>query len=454
MLSRRAFVAGLGASAAGLCLGAPIWKGRSFARTVTGDPSLLTPVAITRQEDYLRSAIRQKIEHLFDSLGGLADVASAGDRVAIKLNLTGGSGSASSPKLGGLPITESMWTHPEVVRAVAELLIDSGVRGEDIVFVEALWDTASFTDFGYEEVRRSIGASLVNLNAPEPDAEFIDLPVPGGYFYSSFRANRILSDVDVYVSIAKLKQHYEAGVTGSLKNQIGMVPKHLYTLPTDSGRRGALHSEGGPSGGHLPRSICDLNLARPVQLAVIDGIKNARGGEGVWNPTWQLWQDHVLLAGKDPVATDSISSFLMGMDPQAEYLDLPAGGRCDNYLDLLRLRGAGTNRMDQIELVGDGAVSVGGSNDEPMARVVELHQNYPNPFNSSTSIDVSLPVAGPVTLKLYNIMGEEVATLAAGHHAAGRFTRHWDASGHPSGVYFYRLTAGEYVLTRRMVLMR
>ena len=174
----------------------------------------------------------------------------------------------------------------------------------------------------------------------------------------------------------------------------------------------------------------------------------------MWNPTWQLWQDHVLLAGKDPVATDSISSFLMGMDPQAEHLDLPAGGQCDNYLDMLRLRGAGTNRMDQIELVGDGAVSVGGSNEERMARVVELHQNYPNPFNPTTTIEYTLPHAKYATLKVYNVVGEEVATLVDGEQAAGIVRTTWDASGMSSGVYFYRLTAGEYVQTRQMVLMR
>ena len=52
------------------------------------------------------------------------------------------------------------------------------------------------------------------------------------------------------------------------------------------------------------------------------------------------------------------------------------------------------------------------------------------------------------------MLGEEVATLVAGDHAAGTFTATWDATGMPSGVYFYRLTAGEYVHTRKMVLMK
>jgi hypothetical protein len=83
-----------------------------------------------------------------------------------------------------------------------------------------------------------------------------------------------------------------------------------------------------------------------------------------------------------------------------------------------------------------------------------LAQNYPNPFNPKTTIEFDLPHAGYVTLKVYNVLGEEVATLVASNHAAGTFNVSWDASDRPSGVYFYRLTAGEYVQTKKAVLMK
>ena len=83
-----------------------------------------------------------------------------------------------------------------------------------------------------------------------------------------------------------------------------------------------------------------------------------------------------------------------------------------------------------------------------------LSQNYPNPFNPSTTIEYALPHSGYVTLKVYSVLGEEVASLISGDHAAGRFKATWDASDMPSGVYFYRLTAGEYVQTKKAVLMR
>jgi uncharacterized protein (DUF362 family) len=261
-------------------------------------------VALTRASSYDRVLVKQRVQHLFDSLGGISDLFSAGKKAAIKLNLTGGSGSAGNTKLGGLPITEAMWTHPEVVRAVGELIMDCGVSGGSIYFVEALWDDASYNNFGYLDVQTYLGAQMVNLNNTAPYSAFVQMGVGANkFYYDSFTVNQILADIDVYVSIPKMKEHYEAGVTASLKNQIGMVPKQLYVIPSDQGRRAKLHAEdGGSSTAHLPRSICDLNLARPVHLAVIDGIKNAHGGEGVWNPTFQLAEDHVLIAGKEPVA--------------------------------------------------------------------------------------------------------------------------------------------------------
>jgi hypothetical protein len=87
-------------------------------------------------------------------------------------------------------------------------------------------------------------------------------------------------------------------------------------------------------------------------------------------------------------------------------------------------------------------------------RTYSLSQNYPNPFNPSTTIEFALPHAGVVTLEVYNVLGEQVGTLVAGDHAAGTFKAAWDAGGFASGVYFYRLRAGDYVATRKMLLVK
>ena len=82
-----------------------------------------------------------------------------------------------------------------------------------------------------------------------------------------------------------------------------------------------------------------------------------------------------------------------------------------------------------------------------------LGQNYPNPFNPSTTISYSLPKSANVTLKVFNTLGQLVATLVNERKDAGSYQIQWNAAV-PSGIYFYRLQAGEYVETKKMVLIR
>ena len=84
----------------------------------------------------------------------------------------------------------------------------------------------------------------------------------------------------------------------------------------------------------------------------------------------------------------------------------------------------------------------------------ELFQNYPNPFNPRTTISWQLAVDSYVQLKIYNINGEEVATLLSAFLHSGFHSVEWDASDVASGVYLYRLEAGGYVETKKMVLMK
>lgn len=83
-----------------------------------------------------------------------------------------------------------------------------------------------------------------------------------------------------------------------------------------------------------------------------------------------------------------------------------------------------------------------------------LAQNYPNPFNPSTSVTFSLAKAGEVKLEIFNALGQKVATLVNSKMAAGQHSVTWDAAKVPSGLYFYRLEAGAFSQTRKMVLMK
>ena len=110
--------------------------------------------------------------------------------------------------------------------------------------------------------------------------------------------------------------------------------------------------------------------------------------------------------------------------------------------------------VDNIEVTG---TVVTGADDTP--RLVALAQNYPNPFNPSTTISFNLPRSGQVKLQVYDARGHLVRTLVDGRAAAGPHTEVWDGrdnSGRQSasGVYMYRLTAGELVQQKKMTLVK
>ncbi len=89
-----------------------------------------------------------------------------------------------------------------------------------------------------------------------------------------------------------------------------------------------------------------------------------------------------------------------------------------------------------------------------VARAFELAQNYPNPFNPVTMIRYQIPTAETVSLKVYDVLGKEVATLVSGRQEAGNYAVPFNASGLSSGMYFYRLQAGSFVETRKMMLVK
>jgi hypothetical protein len=84
----------------------------------------------------------------------------------------------------------------------------------------------------------------------------------------------------------------------------------------------------------------------------------------------------------------------------------------------------------------------------------ELSQNYPNPFNPSTVISYQLPVTGIVTLKVYNVIGQEVAEIVNEVKQAGVHTVQFDGSNLPSGVYLYKLNAGNFISTKKMMFLK
>ncbi len=101
----------------------------------------------------------------------------------------------------------------------------------------------------------------------------------------------------------------------------------------------------------------------------------------------------------------------------------------------------------------DIAMMRGGSGDL-LPTEYSLSQNYPNPFNAKSTINFTLPIDGVVDLTIYNLLGQRVETLVSGPQEAGYHSVTWDASYQASGVYFYKLTCGDKIFTKRMTLLK
>lgn len=311
-------------------------------------PGVARPtVAIARASNYAPKLVRQQVQATLDQIGGIADILKHGNRAAIKVNITG---SKQMQQVNGLPEIETYHTHPEVVRAVGQLLRDAGIT--KLYIVEAVYAKAHWHDYGWDEVAQSLGATLVDLNDPAPYNDFAATPVPETpNIYDKFTFNHVLSDIDVFVSVPKMKCHNTCGVTHALKNLVGLVPFRFYRMNEKDEYRSGFHGPQNETPKRLPGVIMDLNRARPVNLAVIDGIMTVEGGEGPWVQGLNQLKPGVLIAGKDPVAADAVATAVMGFDPQAEFPN-PPFVHAYNHLNMARRLGLGTNALDEIKVVG------------------------------------------------------------------------------------------------------
>ena len=102
----------------------------------------------------------------------------------------------------------------------------------------------------------------------------------------------------------------------------------------------------------------------------------------------------------------------------------------------------------------DQKFGTGVNDDYQFLNSYELYQNYPNPFNPSTRIQYSVSSTQKITLKVYDVLGNEIATLVNEEKPAGNYEVEFDGTGLPSGIYFYQLKARSFVDTKKMILLK
>src|SRR5690606_21116638 len=296
---------------------------------------------------------------------------------------------------------DTFWTHPEVLRATGQLIRDAGAS--EIYVLEASYDDwGAYTTFGYAAAVQAFGGTYVDLNKPAPYGSFaVRSTDSNAFIYESFNQNAVLNELDCLVSIAKSKQHAEAGVTHGMKNLVGCVPLSLYSA--GQGSRQALHrhtSYDGDTHSNLCRVVLDLNNASPIRLVVNDAVKTVLGGEGPWHQLTTANFDSIV-ASKDPVAADVVATQAIGFDPTAGKGSATFPESL-NYFQLAETLGMGVADPAQIEVVQ--ARPVGIEDELPTALGLAL-ATYPNPFESHLVIDVSLKAAAHARVSIYDIRG-------------------------------------------------
>jgi len=251
-------------------------------------------------------------------------------------------------------ILESPWSSAEPLE---EVLLQGSMEPHDILGAAA-------------------NVEFENTNGLGKSKTYSRLMIPtGGYIYPGFDLNHSFADCDVFVSIAKLKEHATAGYTGAMKNCFGNAPVTIYGSNAGVDEP-ALRPRGGRDPFHdgrrqpsksapqekdrnspraetyrVPRIVVDMVSARPIHLAIVEGIKSMTGGEGPWVSGAAPCSPGVIVAGLNPVCTDAVSMALMNFNPMGDRGSSPFED-CDSTLKLAEEVGIGTRDLQRIEVIG------------------------------------------------------------------------------------------------------
>ncbi len=329
--------------------------------------------AIVRCREY--SDFRTQLSSAFDQLGGI-DKLVRGKTVAIKLNLTGNP--ANFPLTPNLPYR----TDGRTVADVVYLFAKAGARRVRLIesFFPASQELSLWARYGLDvNAINNLGTKVEweNVQNLGNYKQYVRLKVPwGGYMYPAYYINPAFTECDLYTSLAKLKNHWIAGVTMSMKNNFGNTPCSLYgsdcgpsgnerptkergdvlhsgTTKAPSGVDAELHPDSPRDPGYrVPRIAVDQVGIRPIDLAIVDGVHTVRGGEGPWlDGGVEKMSPGVIIAGRNPVCVDAVGMAVMSYDTRGDRGTAPFV-RGDNSLKLAEAAGIGTADLSRIEVVG------------------------------------------------------------------------------------------------------
>lgn len=319
----------------------------------------------------------ERLKTMFDQVGGITNLV-RGKTVTVKLNLTGG-GRYESYTPG-----QTHWVHPNLVGACCAAFGKAGAKRIRLVESSARRPGALLEDKMLDG-----GWDVKAIRSAAPLVEFEDTNNLGQakkysrlkvstrpYIYPAFDLNHSYEDTDVYVSLTKLKNHEECGITLTLKNSFGITPMGVYGSRETVFHYGKIQPPNGAppeidfnsdryEGYRMPRLIVDIAGARPVDLAIIDGIESCVGGEGPWVKGSKYCRPGVLLVGRNPVCTDAVAAAVMGYNPRAARNEAPfrvykakseqtvSGPQyADNPMLLAEAAGIGSADLDRIEVTG------------------------------------------------------------------------------------------------------
>lgn len=187
-----------------------------------------------------------------------------------------------------------------------------------------------------------------------------------------------------------------------------------------------------------------VSISGPVNLTTgqtATYYSNVSGGSGTISYNWEYRQINPTGPWQRNSASTSANYFLTMPSYSIE-------------LALNVTRGAETSSTSKIVVNDTGLFAKGNMESSAIPSETKLYPNYPNPFNPTTQIKFSLKKAGLVSLIVYNSLGQVVANLVNDNKQAGNYSVNFDASKLASGIYLYKLVAGDYVKTEKMILMK